>query len=127
MGKRLRSALTRSYCWVSSFSCARSFFRALSHWSRGTIGGCGTSLVVISVLLYIRSSDQIFQAIRDVARVAEIADNSDFIGRPPQQNKVFRPRANLVGIEHQDGGASFHQPRHQMPVVDLRIIAEISG
>ena len=38
-----RTALTRSYCLVSSFSCARSFFRATSQCSRETIGGCGTS------------------------------------------------------------------------------------
>src|ERR1700680_4449620 len=47
MGSRRRSAFTRSSCLVSSFSCARSFFRSASHWSRETIGGCGIVLAVI--------------------------------------------------------------------------------
>src|ERR1017187_1093256 len=47
MGSRRRAAFTRSQCFVSSFSSARSFFRSASHWSRETIGGCGVVLVVI--------------------------------------------------------------------------------
>src|ERR1700730_15271198 len=47
MGSRRRSAFTRSYCLVSSFSSARRFFRLVSHWSRETIGGCGIVLVVV--------------------------------------------------------------------------------
>src|SRR5438552_2772431 len=71
-------------------------------------------------------SDQIFSSVEDVRRMAEISDVCDLAGRPVQQHEIFRLWILFLGIEYQDGGASLDQTRHQMPVADLGIIAEIA-
>jgi methyl acetate hydrolase len=64
--------------------------------------------------------------IDDVRRVTKIPDDGELVGGPVQQHEVFRPPVRLIGIEHQDRGTSVDLPRHQVPVADLRIIAEIA-
>src|SRR4029453_19444654 len=67
-----------------------------------------------------------FCAVDRVTRVAEIADGDQLAAIPLQQDEIARPPLRHPRIEHQNRWSSFDQAGDEPPVVDRRIVAEIS-